>query len=198
MKLKKIVEVDATQADAIDYLRTQIKFWPFQMGDAIEVTAQQVAPAGASESMFSFLSIRTPSFRPTKGMVGVVERYDTSDETILALFIRADGRQERAWVKRHDVALFETMPSDWIPSDLAKELAAAPQFDTDAPAKPSDDDDDEDEDEVDDATSAEEPRHASRWGASAAVVKAAADRAEAASRRKREAEAAVRVDAPAP
>jgi len=121
MKLKKMVTVDATLGDVIDYLRTRLQIGRFRPGD--HVRAIKLPTPVGNAMMGNFIAVAAPLLLD-KGQDCVVAQCDRSDDTVLVLFMRKDDIVASQWVRAGELELIARIPLEWTPSDAAQDAAA--------------------------------------------------------------------------
>lgn len=160
MLLNKVVQVEASRMEVIDYLRGRVKFGKFSAGDAVELTEDQ-EDSGIHTLLLWGSESTKPRRRMARGTVGVVQRHDPSDNTFLLMFISERGLVEQQWAPAAKLRLIERMPVEWVPSDLTKELCAANEMierEKEAERSPLSDESEDDEKEEDRPVATEKDR----------------------------------------
>lgn len=111
--LKKLVEVEATERDVIDYLRSL-------MGASIHWRTGDVVRVATGDHQHM-----------RRGTLAVVRGYDVKDDTVQVLYWGSDGYPHGCWAGVKEVEMLQRMPVDWAPTALAMEALEASRVESD-------------------------------------------------------------------
>lgn len=107
--LKKLVDVEATEAEVLDYLRSLMgKALEWRPGDVVKMIA------GDHEHM-------------RRGTLSVVRGYDHKDDTVQVLYY-VDNHPHSCWASTTELEMVQPLPTGWRAVEVAASALEAAQM----------------------------------------------------------------------